>query len=230
MLPITGLRRTEGAPRSRTLSRVVAGVAAAALACSRQATPPSDATALDAAPGQVPEQVTNGQPAPEQLPAAPVQDGATLPAPATAPTPASARVPAPTPAPVPVTAAVAVAGSEERPLALDAATAIDPASSFKLEVAVHLIDGRLALLDDHDAMVASSGTMELGSAWTRYQLTPGEPLSPGATYTLRLDGASSRDAHDPAGRAFTPVKLQLLIAGERLPPPPRRPRRRRRAR
>jgi hypothetical protein len=218
MLPITGLRRTEGAPRSRTLSRVVAGVAAAALACSRQATPPSDATALDAAPGQVPEQVTNGQPAPEQLPAAPVQDGATL------------RVPAPTPAPVPVTAAVAVAGSEERPLALDAATAIDPASSFKLEVAVHLIDGRLALLDDHDAMVASSGTMELGSAWTRYQLTPGEPLSPGATYTLRLDGASSRDAHDPAGRAFTPVKLQLLIAGERLPPPPRRPRRRRRAR
>jgi hypothetical protein len=218
MLPITGLRRTEGAPRSRTLSRVVAGVAAAALACSRQATPPSDATALDAAPGQVPEQVTNGQPAPEQLPAAPVQDGATL------------RVPAPTPAPVPVTAAVAVAGSEERPLALDAATAIDPASSFKLEVAVHLIDGRLALLDDHDAMVASSGTMELGSAWTRYQLTPGEPLSPGATYTLRLDGASSRDAHDPAGRAFTPVKLQLLIAGERPAPPPRRPRRRRRAR
>jgi hypothetical protein len=115
-----------------------------------------------------------------------------------------------------------VTGANERPLALDATTAVDPRSSFKIEVAAHLIDGRMVLLDEQDAMVASTGTVEMGSASTRYQLTPSEPLSPGAAYVLRLDGITSSDAHDPAGRAFTPVKLSLRVDGERPPPPARR--------
>jgi hypothetical protein len=201
--------------RRRIPSCLAAGLATAALACSRQVTPPAHAAPPDggapAAPSP-PEQVPSGQPAaPEAQPAAPVRGGAS-----------SASATAPTSVPLPVTGAVAITGAEERPLALDAPTAIDPRSSFRLEVAAHLIDGRLSLLDEQGAMVASSGTVELGAASTRYQITPSEPLAPGATYVLCLDGVSSRDAHDPAGRAFTPVKLQILIAGDRPPPGPRK--------
>src|SRR3990172_6735862 len=49
-----------------------------------------------------------------------------------------------------------------RPLAPDPLPSVDPPPSFRLEAAAHLTDGRLALLDEQDAMVASSGAAEMG--------------------------------------------------------------------
>jgi hypothetical protein len=113
---------------------------------------------------------------------------------------------------------VAVVGGRDQPLARDGVTLIDPEAWFRVEVAAHLTDGRLALHDEQDAMVASSGTTEAGDGWTKYQLRPDDALRPGTTYVLRLDGAAAREAHDAAGKAYTPVVLKLKTTGERAAP------------
>jgi hypothetical protein len=74
-------------------------------------------------------------------------------------------------------------------------------------------------------MVASRGTSEVGASWTRYSLVPDEPLRPGATYALRVDGAVTREAHDPSGRAYGPLVLIVKTAGERPAPAPARKKR-----
>ncbi len=124
--------------------------------------------------------------------------------------------------PAPLSAAVAVVGGEE--LAIDPAggALVDPGASFRVEIAVPLTDGRLALHDEQDAMVASSGTSEVGTSWTRYRLVPDEPLVPGTSYALRVDGAAARELHDPSGRAYAPVVLKLKTKGERPPSAPAR--------
>jgi hypothetical protein len=101
------------------------------------------------------------------------------------------------------------------PLQRDGVTTIDPAAAFQVEVAAHLADGRLALHDEADAMVASTGTTELGENLTRYRLVPDAPLRPGSRYTLRLDGAVAREAHGSDGRAYAPVVLKVQTTGQR---------------
>ena len=124
------------------------------------------------------------------------------------------------PPPAPITSAVAVvSGRQEVPLARQGVTTIDPATTFRVEVATHLVDGRLSLLDGADAMVVSSGTTELGASFTRYHLTPAELLRPGTRYHLRLEGAATREAHDAAGRAYGPVVHEVGTTGERPAPP-----------
>jgi hypothetical protein len=46
---------------------------------------------------------------------------------------------------------------------------------------------------------------------------------PGSRYALRLDGASERELHDDAGRAFSPLALPILAAGTPPPPEPKKP-------
>jgi hypothetical protein len=119
------------------------------------------------------------------------------------------------PPPAPISSAVAVVAGQEVPLARQGVTTIDPAATFRVEVATHLADGRLALLDGADAMVVSTGTTELGASFTRYHLVPAELLRPGSRYHLRLEGAATREAHDAAGRAYGPVVHELGTSGER---------------
>jgi hypothetical protein len=128
-------------------------------------------------------------------------------------------------APVPLSAAVAVVSGQDVPIGRDGSALVDAGASFRVEIAVPLTDGRLALHDEQDAMVASSGTSEVGASWTRYHLVPDEPLRPGTTYVLRVDGAVTREAHDPSGRAYAPLVLVLKTAGERPAPAPARKRR-----
>lgn len=157
---------------------------------------------------------------------APTPAGQTAPAPAAAPAAPAATTPASDGAPsgaapggsIPVTGAFATASGQDAPLARDGSAVVDPAAAFRVEVAAHLVDGRLALLDENDAMVASSGTTEVASSWTRYRLSPEEPLRPGTSYHLRLDGAVEREAHDPTGHAYQPVVLKLTTSGTRPPP------------
>lgn len=127
-----------------------------------------------------------------------------------------------TTAPAPLSAAVAVVGGQDLPIDPGGGALVDPGASFRVELAVPLTDGRLALHDEQDAMVASSGTSEVGASWTRYRLVPDEPLRPGTSYALRVDGAAAREVHDPGGRAYAPVVLKLKTTGERPPPAPAR--------
>jgi hypothetical protein len=202
---------------------------AALLACSRAATSPAPAIATDA-----------GATAPPALAPDPDAGAAPAGAPPTATTPAEGDggVPSPlaldagsataTHPALPVTAAVTTAAGQEVALARDGVSPVDPAASFRVEVAVHLADGRLSLHDEADAMVASTGSTELGASRSRYVLTPEEPLRAGTAYTLHLDGAVTREPHDGAGQPYTPLVLKLRTTGERPPAAPAKKAKRRR--
>jgi hypothetical protein len=131
-----------------------------------------------------------------------------------------AAAPAPQqPAPVTtlVRAALALEPSGARlPLGSGEETVVDAGATFRIEIAGALPDARLVLLDAADAIVPASGTREVGAAST-FTLAPSAPLVPGSRYALRLDGARTRELHDGSGRAFAPLSLAILVAGE--PPP-----------
>jgi hypothetical protein len=95
---------------------------------------------------------------------------------------------------------------------------VDPAARFQVELAVPLIDARLALVDSDDALVAAAESHEIGATWSRFLLVPDAPLRPGTKYALRIDGASDREAHDADGRAYQITVWELRTTGE--PPPP----------
>ncbi len=131
------------------------------------------------------------------------------------------------PRPMPVVSAEALAADAGFPLAREGVTAVEPGSTFRLEVAVQVDDARLVLLDEQDAMVPAQGTTE-AAATSRFTLVPSEPLRPGSNYTLRLEGAVRREAHDPAGRAYLPVAMRLRTTGDRPPAGAKKSRRARR--
>ncbi len=105
------------------------------------------------------------------------------------------------------------------PLARDQATLVDPGSSFRVDVQARIDDARLVLLDEQDAMVPVQGTAEVATT-TRFTLAPSEPLRSGSSYTLRLEGATRREAHDADGGAYLPAVLRLRTTGERPAPAP----------
>ncbi len=132
---------------------------------------------------------------------------------------------APGPASLPVSLAEALAGDAGVPMSGDGgATLVDPASSFRVEVAARVPDARLSLLDAQDAVVPADGTAEVAGT-SRFSLAPIARLRPGSGYTLRLDGALGREIHDAQGRAFLPASFALRTAGDPPAPPPVRKRR-----
>jgi hypothetical protein len=146
---------------------------------------------------------------------------ASAPLPPTAPSPAApAPVPTPTAAPLREAVALEPAGNAI-PLGREPETVVDPAASFRVELAVSLADARLVLLDGQDAHVAASAAQEVGPT-TRLTLAPAAPLTPGSRYTLRIEGASRREVHDAAGKAYAPLSVVVLAAGS---PPPAEPKR-----
>jgi hypothetical protein len=100
-------------------------------------------------------------------------------------------------------------------------TVVDPAASFEVELSALSSDARLVLVDARDDLVPTTATREVGQM-TRLTLAPTAPLVPASRYVLRLDGASDRDLHDEAGRAFSAVSLPLLAAGSPPPPEPKK--------
>jgi hypothetical protein len=164
-------------------------------------------------------------PAPPDAPDAGVPDGAAI-APAE-----DAGPPAPPgAAALPVSLAEALAGDAGVPISRDGgATLVDPASSFRVEVAARLVDARLSVLDAQEAVVPADGAAEVAGT-SRYSLTPAARLRPGSGYTLRLDGALGREIHDAEGRAFLPASFALRTAGDPPAPAPARRKRGKRRR
>jgi len=195
--------------------------------CSRSSEAPPSDTATPA-PGS--------STSPAAAPVSPTPDAAVSPAaaspsaaapPAAAPAAGPASAPPSGPIPLPVTAAVALVGATPTTITFDGAVVVDPAVRFQVDVAVPLVDARLALVDSADAMVAAVESHEIGASWSRFTLAPGAPLRPGTTYSLRLDGAAEREAHDSDGRAYQIVVWRIRTSGEPPPPEPPAPKKRR---
>ncbi len=141
---------------------------------------------------------------------------------------AAASVPDAGPRPLPILAAEAFL-PDGRTVALSpgAPTLVDPAAGFRIAVGAELTDGRLGVLDGTDAAVPSAGNAEIGAA-SRFTLKPAEPLLPGSSYLVRLDGAVGSEIHGARGETFAPLVLQVRTTGD--PPAPARHRRARRVR
>jgi hypothetical protein len=128
--------------------------------------------------------------------------------------------------PVPLVAAVAsqpAAGmpgtSADAPLRRDGESLVEPTATYRVEAGVPLADARLSLYDAQEALVAAAGLAEIGSAGSRFTLSPSSPLRTGSSYVLRLEGAADREIHDLAGRRYRPLTFVLKTSGE----PPRDP-------
>jgi len=117
---------------------------------------------------------------------------------------------------LPVSLASALGATGEVALVPQVPSVIDPAAAFRVEIGARLEDARLILLDEQEALVPTQGTVELGPV-TRFTLRPDQPLRPGSSYTLRLDGAAIREIHGESG-TYAPVSFQLKTTGERPAP------------
>jgi hypothetical protein len=107
-------------------------------------------------------------------------------------------------------------GQPPSTLSLATEATVAPGSSFRVELPVALPDARLSLLDASDAMVASTGSREVGQA-TLLTLKPSAELPPGARLRLRVDGAASLELHGTDGRRFAPLEWPVLVAGDPEP-------------
>jgi hypothetical protein len=117
-------------------------------------------------------------------------------------------------------AAAVEPGGRATALASGGETLVDPAVTFRVELRTASPDARLVLLDGRDALVPASGAQEVGGS-TRLTLSPAAPLAPGARYTLRIEGAVSRELHDGDGKAYTPLALSMRTSGQPAPPEPK---------
>lgn len=217
--------------RTRTAITTVAAALALAACEERISLVP---TGGDSPAAPAPAEHANPPPAPATAPSAPSPPASPAAAPggpSASPSPTETAPPGATPAPAPspaipsakklLRAAIAIEPTGvELPLSPDEETVVDPAATFRLELAGATPDARLVLLDKHDAIVPSKGSRELG-ATTAFSLAPAEPLVPASRYLLRVDGARTRELHDAGGTAYAPFTFALLVAGEPPPPEPK---------
>jgi hypothetical protein len=94
-----------------------------------------------------------------------------------------------------------------------------PASAFEVRVSAPARDARLVLVDAQDLVVPAAVDSEVGTE-SRFTLVPVEPLRPGSTYQLRLEGIGGRLVRSDDGKSFEPLVLLVQILGT---PPPRAP-------
>ena len=179
-------------------------------------------TATPAAAGPTPALAPTASPSPSAV-------ATSTPLSTAPPTAATTTTPSPSATSV-LVAATAVEPGARRALVPGGEAVVHPSSSFEVELSVRAPDARLVLLDARADQVASASARELSSSRTRLTLAPSAALVPGSRYALRLDGASDRDLHDDAGRAYSAVTLPLLAAGSPPPPEPKKPERKRRRR
>jgi len=81
---------------------------------------------------------------------------------------------------------------------------------FVLESRHALSDLRIRLFDSSDRLVPADETIEFGRG-TRYSLVPKDPLQPGATYTLTVEGQEGDRPSDISGEAFLPARFAFVV-------------------
>ncbi len=115
---------------------------------------------------------------------------------------------------VPATAVEARQGPTPVSLTPGPSDTVDPAATFEVRLGFPARDARLVLLDARDAMVPSSADAEVGGSGSRFTLIPLEPLAPGSSYVLRLEGLGNRLVRSDDGRGFEPLAVPFRVAGE----------------
>jgi hypothetical protein len=122
---------------------------------------------------------------------------------------------------MPLASAQALHAGTATPLSPGVTVAVEPASSFEIRIAAPARDARLVLLDAQDVLVPSTVEAELGSE-SSFLLQPLEPLRPGRTYLLRLEGLGARLVRSDGGRSFEPLLLPIQITGSPQPRVPQK--------
>lgn len=146
--------------------------------------------------------------------------------PAAAPAAAPPAVPPP-PSTLPVSSVEVRLGETSSPLASDGSSLVDPGATFDVRLPIAARGARLVLLDARDSLVPSNSEAEVGGSTSRFTLVPVEPLTPANRYVLRVEGLESRLVGSDEGRAFEPLAVPFLVAGEPPPAPPRKARKKR---
>ncbi len=96
---------------------------------------------------------------------------------------------------------------------------VPPTAQLVLSSEEALVDLRIRLRDEAGSLVPSNDRATVGQG-TLYELRPRDPLLPGTTYRLLIDGQRSPFAKDAAGQSYAPRTLTFRTAGEKPPPPP----------
>jgi len=121
------------------------------------------------------------------------------------------------PQPVPVLFAVVRSGGSVTPLDPAGVTAPGASASFEVRAGAVLPGARLVLVDAQDQLVAGSADTEVGSD-SRFTFTPSDPLRPGGSYLLRLEGLSGPAVTTPDGRSYLPASFPVQAPGTALRP------------
>ncbi len=121
------------------------------------------------------------------------------------------------PAPLPVLFAVVRAGESVTPLDPAGVTAPGPAPSFEVRAGAVLPGARLVLVDAQDQLVAGAADTEIG-ADSRFTFVPSDPLRPGGSYLLRLEGLSGPAVTTPDGRTYLPASFPIQAPGTAVRP------------
>lgn len=116
------------------------------------------------------------------------------------------------PQPIPVLFAVVRAGDSVTPLDAAGVTAPGPAPSFEVRADAVLPGARLVLVDAQDQLVAGSADTEVGTD-SRFTFVPSDPLRPGGSYLLRLEGLSGPAVTTPDGRTYLPASFPIQAPG-----------------
>lgn len=149
----------------------------------------------------------NGPAAPAPPPAAP---------PASPPAPAAGAAAHEALTPVPLVGATALLAGDSVAVALgrDGESLVAPEASFRVDVAAAVAEARLALYDAQDVLVAGAEQAEVGTGSTRLLFTPARPLRPGSRYTLRLEGAATRELVTLGGQRHRGHAFAIRTSGE----------------
>lgn len=130
---------------------------------------------------------------------------------------------------MPLQSAEARIGGVATPLATGTPAVVEPASSFEVRVGAPLRDARLLLLDGQDVLVPAAAESEVSSTGSRFTLQPQEPLQPGGTYMLRLEGLGGRLVRSATDATYEPLVLPVKVSGSPPPrPPPKKAQKKRR--
>jgi len=136
------------------------------------------------------------------------------------PTPGAAAV---VPMALPVTSALVIEAGGGVGLDRERLSAVAPTASFEVRIGIRATEARLVLEDAQGALVPATGSTEVG-ADTAFELKPSEPLKPGSTFLLRLEGQRGRIVRDPEGHSYEPLVFRVRVNGSPEPAPPRRKR------